>query len=104
MGWDTGSKSANTEKGWSAPPSGVSSHEIICVKVTRSGIMLLICLPESTLIAVSGETAFRKTVLQERSFAPSRSLMPTVERLFDIVLAIVFHFVIFGIVRSMTSS
>ena len=51
--------------------------------------MLLICLPESSLIAVSGGTAFRKTVLQERSVAPPRCLMPAADRLFDMVLAIV---------------
>ena len=51
--------------------------------------MLLICLPESSLIAASGGTAFLNTVLQERSVAPPKCLIPADDRLFDIVLAIV---------------
>ena len=42
--------------------------------------MLLICLPESSLIAASGGTAFLNTVLQERSIAPPKCLMPAEDR------------------------
>ena len=52
-------------------------------------MMLLICLPESSLIAASGGTAFLNTDLQERSVAPPKCLIPADDRLFDIVLAIV---------------
>ena len=51
--------------------------------------MLLMWLPESTLMVASWGTAFRKTVLQERSVAPPKCLMPAADRLFDIVLEIV---------------
>ena len=51
--------------------------------------MLLIWLPESSLIGALWGTAFRKTVLQERSVAPPKCFMPAADRLFDMVLEIV---------------